>query len=442
MRYEGSRVAFALVAIWLCSGGLVRTADAQTASCSGTQSNTDINGDNCSSTANSGSTASAQATGPSASNANSTASNNSSATSNAVDGSAATSGASNSSSATSSATGGSAVNSQASNSSSADTTATNGSAAGAQSDGSSMAKSTASDGSLALSAAGGGSFAQAQASLGSEAQAQTFNGASALAEAVNGSLAAAQNATPNTFVCAYATNGSEALGSDSSAPTCAPSAGGSAVVVSPFGNCGQVAGSPCAITAAGFGDNIVRLINPNGAPNAFLASAKSQTVCAMVYVFDDDQEMGECCGCPVSSAQVATFSVNKNLIGNFAITGGQDEHDGAFAVVAAAQNPELIALSGTTNGQGCAFGQSGACNFGCDPTNSPGFSVSAANNLLGGVTHSLIVPTNAGSMTGLTETPLFDDRGGDPTNLTYLRNQCGALVGNSSGGGICTCPPE
>jgi hypothetical protein len=28
------------------------------------------------------------------------------------------------------------------------------------------------------------------------------------------------------------------------------------------------------------------------------------------------------------------------------------------------------------------------------------------------------------------------------TNLIYLQNQCGAIVGNGAGRGICTCPTE
>ena len=34
---------------------------------------------------------------------------------------------------------------------------------------------------------------------------------------------------------------------------------------------------------------------------------------------------------------------------------------------------------------------------------------------------------------------LVDDAGGDPTNLVYLQSQCGALIGNGSGGGVCDC---
>ena len=130
-------------------------------------------------------------------------------------------------------------------------------------------------------------------------------------------------------------------------------------------------------------DNIIRLINPNGAANGNLAGAKPQTVCAMIYVFDDDEEMGECCGCPLSSAQLATFSVVNNLNSNWGVGPGT-EGNGAIAIVAAAQNAP-IAIGSSSNSQGCAITQSGACNLGCDPTNTPGYSVTTASNLLGSI---------------------------------------------------------
>ncbi len=192
----------------------------------------------------------------------------------------------------------------------------------------------------------------------------------------------------------------------------------------------------------GEGDNIIRLINPNGAANGNLAGAKEQEVCAMIYVFDDDEEMGECCGCPLSSTQLATFSVLQNLTSNWGIQGpgstteaGTDNSNGSFAIVAAAPN--------ATSPTSCA-GQSAACNGGCDPTNIPGYSVTSASNLLGSITHNQAVaqPPSGPVTFGLTETTLSDDGSGDPTNLIYLQNQCGALVGNGTGGGICNCPVE
>jgi hypothetical protein len=183
------------------------------------------------------------------------------------------------------------------------------------------------------------------------------------------------------------------------------------------------------------GDNILRLVNPNGAANLNLAGAKNQTVCAMIYVFDAQQEMGECCGCPVSPGGLTTFSVEHNLIANWSIGGPFSVTTGAFAVVAAAPNAPLTCL-----------GQSGACNGGCDPSNNPGYSVNPANNLLGSMTHNQlqaeIVGTSVQETADITETGLFDDSAGDPNNLAYLQEQCGALIGNSTGGGICSCPTE
>ena len=193
---------------------------------------------------------------------------------------------------------------------------------------------------------------------------------------------------------------------------------------------------------AGLGDNILRLVNPNGGANSNLAGAKPQAVCAMIYVFDDDEEMGACCGCPLTSAQLATFSVQHNLTSNWGIplseAGAALSNDnalGAIAIVAAAPNAPAC------------LHQSGACNGGCDPTNVPGYSVTTTSNLLGSITHNQAVlqpngTTDPGVTFGITETALSDDAGGDPTNLTYLQTQCGALVGNGTGGGICNCPIE
>ncbi len=203
----------------------------------------------------------------------------------------------------------------------------------------------------------------------------------------------------------------------------------------------------------GEGDNILRLINPNGGANSNLGGVKAQTVCAMIYVFDDDEEMGECCGCPLSSAQLATFSINQNLTANFGISGepglapiSTENGLGAIAVVAAAPNAPIVLSSGS-NSNGCAATQSGACNLGCDPTNTPGYVVSPTANLFGSMTHEQSVQQGAEGnqnlvFANLTETALSDDGGGDPTNLIYLQTQCGALVGNGTGGGICTCPLE
>jgi len=217
-------------------------------------------------------------------------------------------------------------------------------------------------------------------------------------------------------------------------------------------------------------DNIIRLINPNGTANPSASGGSEQFECAMIYVFDDDEEMGECCGCPLSPAKLTSFSVEHELTSDWGVaiadpTGGN--RIGAIAIVATAQNPALLALpgGGPSNGQGCAAGQSQGCNFGCDPTSSPGYFASNQNNLFGsrtglqlscsttgsvvpngfsGVDQNFLVELPEGGTVlcpgGLTETGLFDNHEGDPTNLIYLQRQCGQLIGNASGTGICRCP--
>ena len=53
------------------------------------------------------------------------------------------------------------------------------------------------------------------------------------------------------------------------------------------------------------------------------------------------------------------------------------------------------------------------------------------------MTHNQLVQEggtgSSGFTSGLTEIGLFDDAGGDPTNLIYLQTQCGALSGMAPG---------
>jgi hypothetical protein len=192
----------------------------------------------------------------------------------------------------------------------------------------------------------------------------------------------------------------------------------------------------------GNGDNIIRLVNPVGSANVAFTGLGTADACAMIYVFDDDEEMGACCGCPITPTQMATISVEEELTSNF-IGGGEgvDTDNGAIAIVAAAPNRLPTGL-GDDDGNGCSIRTSGtergACNNGCDPGRTPGYTVPSAKNLLGSITHNQVVG-GARATSGLTEEALFDDGGGDPNNLTYLQTQCSILVGNGSGGGVCNC---
>jgi hypothetical protein len=54
-------------------------------------------------------------------------------------------------------------------------------------------------------------------------------------------------------------------------------------------------------------DATVRISNPG---------STGQNLCAMVYIFDQDQQMTECCGCLISPDGLRTFSLNKDLLNN------------------------------------------------------------------------------------------------------------------------------
>jgi hypothetical protein len=430
-----------------------RNALAEVALCTGTQTKTDGFSDNCNSIQDTTSTASAQALGPAASTADSQATDNSNAAATASNGSHSTAVGTNDSSATSTASNDSTSGASAGNSSTASGVASGGSLAGAQADDFSSVSSSASTGSAASATAenfgrGGaqasqgssaeadaiGGLAQAQATLGSSASASDTVRGEAVAIAFGNSTATAANTAVGAFVCAYATNGSTANASATSAPLCFPGVGGIAAVASPMGNCGPVAETPCASLAASLGapNAIIRLIDPVGNPN--LEYGQNSDLCAMIYVFDDNQNMGECCGCPITPNGLLRLSVLDDLTTNWVTPYPHDA--GSVVNVVTAGHDTPITVSGRGNGNGCSAAVTKACNAGCDPTlpYSP-----ADESLLGSATTVRqigIAPPQ------LTEVPISDDAANDPVNLHYMQTLCGALLANGSGLGVCNCPSE
>jgi hypothetical protein len=54
-------------------------------------------------------------------------------------------------------------------------------------------------------------------------------------------------------------------------------------------------------------DQLVRIINPG---------VSGETLCADIYVFDDQQEMVECCSCSISADGLLTLSLKNDLTAN------------------------------------------------------------------------------------------------------------------------------
>jgi hypothetical protein len=146
-------------------------------------------------------------------------------------------------------------------------------------------------------------------------------------------------------------------------------------------------------------DNALRIENP---------TAVNGNLCAMIYVFDAGEEMGECCGCLLTPNQMRYGTV-KQLIGTQQWIGIPPVR-GVIQIVSATPN---------SLGQ-CVATQ----NYIPTPT------------LNGWITHAQTVST----ITGLTEVSFTDDGDADPTESITLISRCAAMVGNGSGAGHCTCP--
>jgi hypothetical protein len=129
-------------------------------------------------------------------------------------------------------------------------------------------------------------------------------------------------------------------------------------------------------------------------------------LCAMIYVFDADQQLTECCGCVETHNGLRTISVRSNLTSN-PLT-GVVSRNGVIKIVSAAVN-----------------------NSPCDPTSN----VSPKANLRAWVTH---VQNAVGTAYPITETESSDSTLG-ATELANLQAQCAFINILGSGQGICSC---
>jgi hypothetical protein len=182
------------------------------------------------------------------------------------------------------------------------------------------------------------------------------------------------------------------------------------------------------VNGSGGGDDILRLIDPVGCGNSGVVNLdclSEQPLCAMIYVFDADQEMGECCGCPITPNELQTYSVEDNLLSNWALGSGVP---GVGVIVVRDALPQNN--NGTCNATNAFGATNPACNAGCDPTEG----YQSASTIFGSITQ--------GNQRNLIEIPLFNNGEGDAVNNAYLYDTCGSLVGNGSGVGYCHCPTE
>jgi hypothetical protein len=144
-------------------------------------------------------------------------------------------------------------------------------------------------------------------------------------------------------------------------------------------------------------DTTLRITNPG---------ASGGNLCAMVYVFDQDQQMAECCGCRISPDGLRTLSFNKDLTAN-PLTDTPTTTGTVMLVTADyASNPACNAASITPTGLGIAW----------------------ATHLQAFATETAVT-----SEESLSQTPL------SATVSAALQSQCLFIQQLGSGRGICSC---
>jgi hypothetical protein len=151
--------------------------------------------------------------------------------------------------------------------------------------------------------------------------------------------------------------------------------------------------------------------NTTGAPDATVRVINDGdtggTLCAAFYVFDDSQEMQECCSCPVTADGLISESVNRYLLAN-SLTSFVN-HRGVIKVVSTTQNAGY-----------------------CDPTKG-----AATAGIRGWATHI----QRATSGYAITETELHDANL-SAAELAGLQQFCSFEIVLGSGRGTCTCGLE
>jgi hypothetical protein len=144
----------------------------------------------------------------------------------------------------------------------------------------------------------------------------------------------------------------------------------------------------------------LRLDNPGSVgPVAAIIGGVSD-VWALIYVFDADQQLVECCGCRLTPDGLRVLDVNKDLTSN--------------------PNNGLFSLSGT-----------GVIKVASSTHSNPGAPIVFAGTILGWGTHE----NYKGSVTE-TESQKVNVSQGEANRLATV---CSIIQSNSSGAGICSC---
>ncbi len=171
------------------------------------------------------------------------------------------------------------------------------------------------------------------------------------------------------------------------------------------------------------------------------AAAREGETCAMIYVFNTEQSLQACCGCPVTADGLLTFNITTQLADN-PVALGRLLQDGVIRIIPTLPNavPPGQGINQPAY-EGCDA-NTGVC---CDPTAAP-----ADTDSDGTVTsNQLVAWADHIQNTAITETE-FDSEsvleiGAEPEeeyDAYELPEACGAILKLGSLQGACTCPTE
>jgi len=175
--------------------------------------------------------------------------------------------------------------------------------------------------------------------------------------------------------------------------------------------------------SGGAGDALVRLVNVGNFEA--MTNGDKGALCANIYVFDDDQQLQACCSCEVTADGVLTLSVISDLISDPAFNNAKMSV-GAIKVVGSSSN--------------------GSGHFSC--LNAPEQVVTAAEigpgdlaqGLEGWINHTEKIATNLPPSFGFVTSTSVDEFAIAPLDLgelLQLTTNCGHLVHQGSGAGVC-----
>jgi hypothetical protein len=148
-------------------------------------------------------------------------------------------------------------------------------------------------------------------------------------------------------------------------------------------------------------DGVLRLVNDGN----LAANSPAGDLCAAIYVFDNREELIECCSCKITPNGLLTLSVNKNLTNN--------------TLTSKIPTRGVIKVLSSTHVAGV-----------CDPTVSP-----LHIGIRGWLTH---IQQAAGTSFSQTEEELTDSTLGT-AEYADLIEDCGVEIELGSGQGQCSC---